>query len=129
MRRPRRDDSNVLFPFSSGENVDLNENQAKLIDQHQKQMQIMKKDLEDGYNQVIKEFEVEQARLQARCDQLKQQLHESQQIPEQLKRTHQNELNKYKEILQNEQDHRNKQENLQHRLEHLMKLLEQTNQT
>ncbi len=71
------------------ENIELSQNQAKLIDTHQKQMQIMKKDLDDGYNNVINEFQHEQKRLQTRCDQLKQQLNESQQIkggPEVLSR-------------------------------------------
>ena len=48
-------------------------------------MQIMKKELDEGYTNVISEVQREQTRLQARCDQLKQQLSESQQTIEQLK--------------------------------------------
>lgn len=92
-------------------------------------MQIMKKDLEDGYNKVLNEFENEKSRLQTRCEQLKQQLNETQQNIELLKRNHTNELNILREKHFVEQDNRNRQENLQNRLEHMMKLLEKENQT
>ncbi len=111
------------------ENIELSQNQAKLIDTHQKQMQIMKKDLDDGYNNVINEFQHEQTRLQTRCEQLKQQFNESQQTIEQLKQTHFDEITKIKEKFTSEQDNRNRQENLQNRVDHLVKLLEQSNET
>ncbi|CAF1465550.1 unnamed protein product, partial [Adineta ricciae] len=111
------------------ENIELNQNQAKLIDSHQKQMQIMKKDLDDGYNNVINEFQHEQTRLQTRCEQLKQQLQDVEQINEQLKKTHLDDITKTKEKYTVEQDHKNRQENLQNRLDHLVKLLEQSNET
>jgi chromosome segregation ATPase len=109
------------------ENIELNQNQAKIIDTHQKQMQIMKKDLDDGYNNVINEFQHEQTRLQARCEQLKQQLNDTEQTIEQLKKTHLEDISKMKEKTTLEQDNRNRQENLQNRLDHLVKLLEQSN--
>jgi flagellar motility protein MotE (MotC chaperone) len=118
-----------IFSFSSGENIESSQNQAKLIDTHQKQMQIMKKDLDDGYNNVINEFQHEQTRLQTRCEQLKQQSNESQQTIEQMKRNHSDDINKIKEKYTVEQDNRNRQENLQNRVEHLVKLLEQANET
>jgi hypothetical protein len=111
------------------ENIELSQNQAKLIDTHQKQMQIMKKDLDDGYNNVINEFQHEQTRLQTRCEQLKQQLNDSQQNIEQLKNTHFDDLTKMKEKFTVEQDNRNRQENLQNRVDHLVNLLEQSNET
>ena len=111
------------------ENIDLSQNHAKLIDAHQKQMQIMKKDLDDGYNNVINDFQHEQARLQARCEQLKQQYNEAQQTVEQMQRSHANELLLFKEKYTCEQDNRNRQENLQNRIEHLMNLIEQANNT
>ncbi|CAF1662881.1 unnamed protein product [Rotaria magnacalcarata] len=111
------------------ENIELSQNQAKLIDSHQKQMQIMKKDLDDGYNSVINEFQHEQTRVQTRCEQLKQQLSEAQQTMEQIKKNHFDEINKIKEKYTLEQDNRNRQENLQNRVDHLVKLLEQTNDT
>ncbi len=110
------------------ENIELNQNQAKLIDTHQKQMQIMKKDLDDGYNNVINEFQHEQTRLQTRCEQLKQQLNDTQQTIEQLKKTHFDDITKIKEKFTLEQDNRNRQENLQNRVDHLVKLLEQSNE-
>lgn len=111
------------------ENIELSQNHAKLIDTHQKQMQIMKKDLDDGYNNVINEFQHEQTRLQTRCEQLKQQLNDSQQLIEQLKQNHFDEITKLKEKFTLEQDNRNRQENLQNRLDHLVQLLEQSNET
>ncbi|UJR09139.1 hypothetical protein I4U23_013386 [Adineta vaga] len=111
------------------ENIELNQNQAKLIDTHQKQMQIMKKDLDDGYNNVINEFQLEQTRLQTRCEQLKQQLNGTEQTNEQLKKNHLDDVTKMKEKFTVEQDHRNRQENLQNRLDHLVKLVEQSNET
>lgn len=111
------------------ENIELSQNQAKLIDSHQKQMQIMKKDLDDGYNNVINEFQHEQTRLQTRCEQLKQQLNDYQQTIDQLKKNHFDEISKLKEKYTFEQDTRNRQENLQNRVEHLVKLLENANDT
>jgi hypothetical protein len=111
------------------ENIELSQNQAKLIDTHQKQMQIMKKDLDDGYNNVINEFQHEQTRLHTRCEQLKQQLNESQQTMEQLKTNHFDDITKIKEKYTLDQDNRNRQENLQNRIDHLVKLLEQSNDT
>ena len=87
----------------------------------------MKKDLDDGYNNVINEFQHEQTRLQIRCEQLKQQLNDTQQIIEQLKKNHFEDINKIKENFTLEQDNRNRQENLQNRLDHLVTLLEQSN--
>ncbi|CAF4298949.1 unnamed protein product, partial [Rotaria sordida] len=111
------------------ENIELSQNQAKLIDTHQKQMNIMKKDLDDGYNNIINEFQHEQTRLQQRCEQLKQQFNESQQIIEQLKKNHFDDITKLKEKYTLEQDNRNRQENLQNRVDHLVILLEQSNDT
>jgi chromosome segregation ATPase len=111
------------------ENIELSQNQAKLIDTHQKQMQIMKKDLDDGYNNVINEFQHEQKRLQTRCEQLKEQLNELQQATEQLKKNHFDDITKIKEKYTSEQDNRNRQENLQNHVDHLVKLLEQSNDT
>ena len=107
-----------------GENIELNQCQVKLIDTHQKQMQIMKKDLEDGYNKVINEFELRQTHLQAHSEQIKEQLIQAEQTIEQLKRNHASELIVLKEKQTMEQDNRNRQENLQNRLDHLMTLVE-----
>ena len=52
---------------------------------HQKQMELMKKDLDGGYSKVISEFQREQTRLQTLYEQLKLQLSEAQQTIEQLK--------------------------------------------
>ncbi|CAF3549990.1 unnamed protein product [Adineta steineri] len=106
----------------SHENIELSQHQAKLIDTHQKQMQIMKKELDDGYNNVINEFQREQTRLQTRCDQLKQQLINAQQVIEQLKSN----LNLLRPN-QFEYEDKNRKDNLQARLENLIKLLEQSN--
>jgi len=111
------------------ENIELNQNQAKLIDSHQKQMSIMKKDLDDSYNNIINEFQSEQIRLQTRYEQLKQQLNESQQTIEQLNQNHFEEIAKLKEKFTLEQDNKNRQENLQNHVDHLVKLLEQANET
>ena len=92
-------------------------------------MQIMKKDLDDGYNNVINGFESEQARLQSRGEQFKQQVNELQATIEQLKKTHAADLTRMKERSTLEQDHRNRQENLNNRVEHLMKLLEESTAT
>jgi len=114
------------------ENLELSQHQSKLIDAHQKQMQIMKKDLDDGYNKVINELKSEQIRLQTRCDHLKQQLNDTQQTIEelklnlnQLKTNHYDEILKVQEVCNNE--NRNRQDNLQNRFENLVKLLEQSN--
>ncbi|CAF4682471.1 unnamed protein product, partial [Rotaria sp. Silwood1] len=114
------------------ENVELSQHQAKLIDTHQKQMDIMKTKLDNGYNHVINEFQREQTHLQTRCDQLKQQLLDSQQTIEQLKlnlnrlkRNHFNDLSKIKETHTNEYDNKHQQDNQQNRLENLVKLREQ----
>jgi epidermal growth factor receptor substrate 15 len=114
------------------ENLELSQHQSKLIDAHQKQMQIMKKDLDNGYNKVINELKSEQIRLQTRCDHLKQQLNDTQQTIEelklnlnQLKTNHYDEILKVQEVCNNE--NRNRQDNLQNRFENLVKLLEQSN--
>ncbi|CAF4330422.1 unnamed protein product [Rotaria sordida] len=83
----------------------------------------------DGYNNIINEFQHEQTRLQQRCEQLKQQFNESQQIIEQLKKNHFDDITKLKEKYTLEQDNRNRQENLQNRVDHLVILLEQSNDT
>ena len=122
----------LFFLTFLGENIDLSQHQSKLIEAHQKQMQIMKKELDDGYNNVIKEFQYEQTRLQTRCDQLKQQLNNSQQTIEQLKlnlnqfkTNHYDDMSKIHQTYNNE--NRTRQDNLQNRLENLVKLLEQSN--
>jgi predicted RNase H-like nuclease (RuvC/YqgF family) len=98
-------------------------------------MQIMKKELDDGYSNVINEFQREQTRLQTRYDQLKQQLTDSQQIIEQLK-TNLNQLktNRFDDVSKVKEAYTNEkytlehdQKNIQNRLEHLVKLLEQSN--
>ena len=86
------------------ENIELSQNQAKMIDEHQKQLQIMKKDLEDHQMKIMDEVQ-------------------SRQIIEQMKKTF------LEEKITFEQDYRNREENLQNRLEHLVKLLEQSNET
>ncbi|CAM4776239.1 unnamed protein product [Rotaria magnacalcarata] len=121
------------------ENLDLSQHQAKLIDAHQKQMQIMKKELDDGYTNVISEVQREQTRLQARCDQLKQQLLDSQQTIEQLKsslnRLKNNrfgDLSKVTEVpvnekMTSERANNDQIDNLQNRIKHFVKLLEESN--
>jgi uncharacterized protein involved in exopolysaccharide biosynthesis len=92
----------------------------------------MKKELDDGYNNVINEFQREQTRLQIRCDQLKQQLNDAQLTIEQLKlnlnqlkTNHYEEISRIQETYNNE--NRNRQDNLQDRVENLIQLLEQSN--
>jgi len=92
----------------------------------------MKKELDDGYNNVINEFQREQTRLQIRCDQLKQQLNDAQLTIEQLKlnlnqlkTNHYEEISRIQETYNNE--NRNRQDNLQNRVENLIQLLEQSN--
>lgn len=88
----------------------------------------MKKDLDDGYTNVINEFQREQTRLQTRYDQLKQQLADAQQTIEQL-RSNLNQLktNHFDEKHTLEHENRNRQDHLLHnRLENLVKLLEQS---
>ncbi|CAM4901377.1 unnamed protein product [Rotaria socialis] len=121
------------------ENLDLSQHQAKLIDAHQKQMQIMKKELDDGYTNLITEVQREQTRLQARCDQLKQQLLESQQIIEQLKSSlnrlknnRVNDLSKVTEVhvnekMTSERANNDQIDDLQNRIKHFVKLLEESN--
>ena len=123
----------------TGENVELSQHQAKLIDVHQQQMEIMKKDLDEGYNSIIQEFQREQARLQTRYEQLKQQLTDAQQIIEQLrinlthlKSARFNESGRMRDTHVHDkslQEHRHQQETLQARVEHLIKLLDQSNET
>lgn len=86
------------------ENIELSQNQAKMIDEHQKQLQIMKKDFEDNQMKIGEEIQ-------------------AQQMIEQMKKTF------LDEKLTFEQDYRNREENLQNRLEHLVKLVEQSNET
>jgi chromosome segregation ATPase len=97
-------------------------------------MQIMKKELDDGYKNIINEFQREQTRLQTRYDQLKQQLTVAQHTIEQLrsslnqlKTSHFDDMSKVKEAYTIEYDHKARKDNLQHRLENLIKLLEQSN--
>jgi len=102
-------------------------------------MQIMKKELDESYNNVINEFQREQTRLQTRYDQLKQQLTDAQKTIEQsklnlnqLKINHFNNISTVKETSTNEKhmftyDNKNRQDNLENRLDNLMKLLEQSN--
>ncbi|CAF2874197.1 unnamed protein product [Rotaria sp. Silwood2] len=117
------------------ENVELSQHQAKLIDSHQKQMEIMKKELDDGYNNVIKEFQREQTRLETRCDQLKQQLLDSQKTIEQLKsnlnrlkRNHFNELPNVKQTNTNQYDNKDQQNIMKKRIINHLKSLEQSNE-
>ena len=91
-------------------------------------MQIMKKELDDGYNNVINEFQREQTRLQTRYDQLKHQLADAQQTIEQfksnlnqIKSTHFDDMSRIKDAYTNEKlnfehDHTNRQDGLQNRL-------------
>ncbi|CAF1243822.1 unnamed protein product [Adineta ricciae] len=112
------------------ENVELSQHQSKLIETHQKQMQIMKKELDDGYNNVINEFQQEQTRLQTRYDQLKRQLAEAQHTIEQLKsnlsllKTH-----RYDSMpqLREQSGLERSNSSLHTRLDNLVKLLEQSN--
>jgi phage shock protein A len=97
-------------------------------------MQIMKKELDEGYNNLINEFQREQTRLQTRYDQLKQQLTSAQHTIDllksnltQLKTNHFDDITKVKEAYTIEYDHKNRRDNLQQRLENLVKLLEQSN--
>ncbi|UJR37060.1 hypothetical protein I4U23_029765 [Adineta vaga] len=112
------------------ENIELSQHQSKLIEDHQKQMQIMKKELDDGYNNVINEFQQEQTRLQTRYDQLKRQLTDAQQTIEQLKSN----LNLLKtrhydgkSILRENSSLEYSDNSLKSRLDNLVKLLEQSN--
>ena len=50
-------------------------------------------------------------------------------LNEQLKNNHFDEITKIKEKFILEQDNRNRQENLQNRVDHLVELLEQSNDT
>jgi selenocysteine-specific translation elongation factor len=114
-----------LFVVNTGDNIELNQAQVKLIDTHQQQMQTMKNELDTGYNRVLNEYQHEQTRLQVRCEQYQQQLLDN----EQIQRTHVNELSQLRDKAIYEQDQRHRHENLEHRVEHLMKLLEQTTET
>ncbi|CAF0850375.1 unnamed protein product [Adineta ricciae] len=113
------------------ENIELSQHQSKLIETHQKQMQIMKKELDDGYNNVINEFQQEQTRLQTRYDQLKRQLAEAQRTIEQLKsnlsllKTH-----RYDSMpkLREQSGLERSNSSLHTRLDNLVKLLEQSNE-
>ena len=99
----------------------------------------MKKELDEGYNNVINEFQREQTRLQTRYDQLKQQSTDAQQTIEllksnlnKLKTTHFNDSSNVKETYTNEKhtvthDNRHRHDNLEYRLDNLVKLLEQSN--
>ena len=102
-------------------------------------MQLMKKELDDGYNSVISEFQSEQTRLQTHCDQLKRQLSDAQQTIEllksnlnQLKTIYFDDLSKAKHTYAmnnyvSECENKDQQYNLQCRLENLVKLLGQSN--
>lgn len=118
----------------SGENVELSQHQSKLIDAHQKQMQLMKKELDEGYNNVLNEYQREQIRLQTRYEQVKQQLSDAQILIEQMKNNQTKDIVKIQEEFNQkkhsfEHDYRTRQEHLQQRSEKLVKLLEQSNET
>ncbi|CAF4847388.1 unnamed protein product, partial [Rotaria socialis] len=93
----------------------------------------------DGYTNLITEVQREQTRLQARCDQLKQQLLESQQIIEQLKSSlnrlknnRVNDLSKVTEVhvnekMTSERANNDQIDDLQNRIKHFVKLLEESN--
>ena len=123
----------LLTAFPSGENVELSQHQSKLIDTHQKQMQLMKTELDEGYKNVLNDYQREQSRLQARYEQCKQQLTDAQLLIEQLKSTI-NQTTKIQEEFDQkkhsfEHDYRTRHEHLQQRSEKLVKLLEQSNET
>lgn len=116
--------------FVLGENIELSQHQSKLIETHQKQMQIMKKELDDGYNNVINEFQQEQTRLQTRYDQLKRQLTEAQHTIEQLKSNLTLlKTQRYDDMprLREQSGVERSNSSLHTRLDNLVKLLEQSN--
>ena len=115
----------------AGENIELSQHQARLIETHQKQMQVMKKELDDGYKKVISEFQQEQTRVQTRYDQLKRQLADSQQTIELLKTNlgllktrhfDEHSIRKARHVVERSDS------NVHVRLETLAKLLEQSNE-
>ncbi len=84
----------------------------------------MKKDLEEGYKNVINEFQREQVRSQTRYDQLKQQLNDALQTIEQLKlNLNQIKINHSEDISKAQQEYNNENRTRQN----LAKLLEQSN--
>jgi len=123
-RKNKNHYSSSFCSFSSGENIELSQHHSKLIDAHQKQMQNMKKDLEEGYKNVINEFQREQVRSQTRYDQLKQQLNDALQTIEQLKlNLNQIKINHSEDISKVQQEYNNENRTRQN----LAKLLEQSN--
>lgn len=127
--------------LSSGENLELSQYQTKLMSTHEKQMEIMKKDLDDGYHNATKEFQFEQSRLQLQCSHLKQQLHDSNLTIEHLKsslnhlkQSHFNEISRVKEIhthskYSSAHDDKDRQDYMQTRIKNVTTLLEQSNNT
>lgn len=105
-----------------GENLELSQNQTKFMEIHQKQMELMKKELDDGYHNVINEFQRQQTRLQKQVDHLKRQLIDSQQTIEQLKLN----LNRLKNTSSTKQVQIKKTPAVEEP-SHLSKLLEQSN--
>ncbi len=86
----------------------------------------MKKDLDEGYKNVISEFQREQVRSQTRYDQLKQQLNDALQTIEQLKlNLNQIKANHSEELSKIKQEHNNDNRTRQN----LLKLLEQSSDT
>jgi uncharacterized protein involved in exopolysaccharide biosynthesis len=94
-------------------------------------MQSMKKDLEEGYKNVINEFQREQIRSQTRYDQLKQQLNDALQTIEQLKlNLNQIKINHSEEITKIKQEYNNEKYSIEHEnrtRQNLLKLLEKSN--
>ena len=116
------------------ENIELSQHQAKLIDAHHQQMELMKKDLDESYNRIIEDFQHEKTRLQNRYDQIKQQLFDAQQTIELLK-SNWNLLKaqRYteKSIVRESQPTENDRrlETLQNRYDQLRKAFDQVNET
>ena len=123
-----------IFDFFSitGDNVELSQHQTKLIDAHQKQMQLMKKELDEGYSNVLNEYQREQLRLQTRYSDAQQLIEQLKMNITQMKSNHADEMSKiqgesHQKKHSVEFDYRTRQEHLQQRLEKLVKLLEQSN--
>lgn len=125
--------SRCSLSFSlAGDNVELSQHQTKLIDAHQKQMQLMKKELDEGYNNVLNEYQREQLRLQTRYSDAQQMIEQLKTTITQMKSNHANEMSQiqgesHQKKHSVEFDYRTRQEHLQQRLEKLVKLLEQSN--
>lgn len=117
------------FNIEIGENVELSQHQTKLIDAHQKQMQLMKKELDEGYTNILNEYQREQHRLQTRYSDAQQMIEQLKTTITQMKSNHADEINQGVNQKKHsvEYDYRTRQEQLQQRLEKLVKLLEQSN--